>query len=257
MRMILSLKFRRVVLLAAMLMVWTSAPALAQFDDLKGRFAVHVNGGFQSGTDTVRRSFTFRAYGEDARFEESHETQNGGLFDVGGSLRVWEQLQVGASYSQFTKVDQTRLTGTVPNPVALNAPRTVDAQALSLAHEERTVHLYAAWVVPINEKLDVAILGGPSFLNLTQGVVTGVTISEVSGPPWPSVNVDRVSSGAFKKNGIGIHVGADVSYMLSPVIGLGGFVRFATGSVDLPSSDGEHPLAVGGLQTGGGVRLRF
>ena len=248
---------RRALFLTVVFAVASATPALAQRDDLKGRFSVHVNGGFQSGTDTVRRTFVFRAYGEDARFDENHETQTGNLLNLGGSLRVWEQLRVGASYSQLTKADSTQLTGTVPNPIAINAPRMIDQQTLSLAHEQRATHLYVAWVVPINDKLDVAVLGGPSFFSLTQGIVSGVSLREVSGPPWPQVASDGVTTGEFKKNGIGVHVGADVSYMVTPNFGLGGFLRFAQGSIDVPSLGGDRPLNVGGIQTGGGVRLRF
>ena len=247
----------RVLLMTVAWLVCLASPTAAQFELLKGRFAVHGNGGYQVGKDTVRRTFTFRAYGEDARFEESHETREGGLLDVGGSLRVWEQLRVGASYSQLTKSDSTTLTGSVPNPIAVNAARAIPPQELSLVHEQRATHLYAAWVVPILDKLDVAILGGPSFFNVRQGLVLGVEIAEVGGPPWPEVEVVGVTSGEFKKNGIGLHVGADVSYMVTPNFGLGGFVRFAQGSIDMPSSDGEQPLDVGGIQMGGGVRLRF
>ena len=238
-------------------LVCLASPASAQFDILEGRLWVHLNGGYQVGKDTVRRTFSFRAYGEDARFEESHQTKDGGLFDVGGSLRVWEQLRVGASYSQLTKSDSTRLTGSVPNPIAVNAARAIDPQDLALVHEQRATHLYAAWVVPVLDKLDVTIFGGPSFFNLRQGLVTGVEITEVGGPPWPQVEVAGVTLGEFKKNGVGLHVGADVSYMVTPNFGLGGFFRFAQGSIDMPSADGGQPLNVGGLQTGGGVRVRF
>lgn len=249
--------YRRALLLTAVFLMAGVAPALAQSDDLKGRFSLHANGGFQSGTDTARRTFVFRAYGEDARFDETHETQDGTLLDLGGSIQIWEQLRVGASYSQLTKADSTRLTGTVPHPTAINLPRTIDPQTLSMAHDEKATHLYVAWVVPINDKLDVAVLGGPSFFSLTQGIVTGVSIREVSGPPWPQVAVDGVTTGEFKKNAIGVHVGADVSYMVTPNFGLGGFLRFAQGSIDVPSLGDERPLNVGGIQAGGGVRVRF
>ena len=247
----------RVLLMIVASLFLLASPASAQFEALEGRLWVYGNGGYQVGEDTFRRTFTFRAYGEDARFEESHETKSGGLFDLGGSLLVWEQLRVGASYSQLSGSDSTRLTGSVPNPVAVNAARAIPPQDLSLAHEERATHVYAAWVVPITDKLDVAIFGGPSFFNLTQGVVTGVEINEVSGPPWPEVEVAGVTTGEFKKNSIGLHVGADVTYMITPTFGLGGFLRFAQGSIDMESAEGVQPLDVGGVQMGGGVRVRF
>ena len=54
----------------------------------------------------------------------------------------------------------------------------------------------------------------------------------------------------------GGHVGADVAYMVTSVFGLGGFVRFATGSVDIPIATAPVPVDVGGVQTGG-IRIRF
>ena len=247
----------RALLLTVVSSVCLASPTFAQFGSLKGRFSVHVNGGYQSGRDTVRRTFVYRAYGEDARFEENHQTEDEGLFDVGGSLQVWQQLRVVVSYSQLAKADATSLTGSVPHPIAGNAPREIAPQDLSLAHKERAIYVSAAWVVPILEQLDVAIFGGPSFFNLTQGIVTGVETSERDGPPWAQVVVGGVTSGEFKKNGTGIHVGADVSYMVTPTLGLGGFLRFTQGAIDVPSSGGAQPLNVGGLQTGVGIRARF
>jgi hypothetical protein len=46
----------------------------------------------------------------------------------------------------------------------------------------------------------------------------------------------------------------DVAYTLTPRYGVGGYVRYAGGTVDLPSMAGAH---VGGAQAGGGIRLRF
>ena len=135
---------RRILLLTLVSLVGLASPALAQFEVLKGRFAVHANGGYQSGRDTVRRTFSFRAYGEDARFEERHETKGSGLFDVGGSLRVWEELRVGASFSQLTKSDSTRLTGSVPNPIAVNAPRILSSCPCVMS-SARPICMWRGW----------------------------------------------------------------------------------------------------------------
>ena len=43
-----------------------------------------------------------------------------------------------------------------------------------------------------------------------------------------------------------------MTYMVTSVFGLGGFVRFATGSVDIPIATDPVPVDVGGVQTGGG-----
>ena len=45
--------------------------------------------------------------------------------------------------------------------------------------------------------------------------------------------------------------------MLAPFWGLGGFVQYAGGSIDLPLPSGQTSITVGGLQFGGGLRFRF
>jgi hypothetical protein len=59
--------------------------------------------------------------------------------------------------------------------------------------------------------------------------------------------------------GWGCHVGADVSWFFTGVVGVGGFGRYAPGTVDYadPFTDERRDLKVGGFQGGGGLRLRF
>lgn len=231
--------------------------AMGQGLGLSGRVLIHVNGGVQSGDQSFRRTLVFRAYGEDARFDEEHRSQGGGMLDVGGSVALWRQLSVGVSYTQLSNTDTTTINGRVPNPVTANAPRTIASQEVGLAHEERGTHLFVAWSVPIDDVLTLSLFAGPSFLNLTQGVVTGVEVAEVGGPPWSEVSVGEIATGEFKKNTVGAHAGVDVRYMLTPRLGVGGFVRFGSGSIDGASTGGDRPLNVGGLQGGGGLRFRF
>jgi hypothetical protein len=61
------------------------------------------------------------------------------------------------------------------------------------------------------------------------------------------------------RGGWGFHAGGDVSVFFSRVVGLDGFVRFNKGTIviDEPMSELLQDVKVGGLQTGGGLRLRF
>ena len=226
----------------------------------EGRFAVHANGGYQGGSDQTVDTFGFRAYGEDARFDASHDISGGGMFDVGASLLVWRELSVGASYTQLDGSNRVTVSGAVPHPIEFNNPRAITPQTLSLTHRERATHIFGAWRVPLQqvEKLDVSVFGGLSLFNVTQGVVTNVTAREAGGPPFVAVTVDQVQTGERWKNGVGGHVGVDVTYMVTDYVGVGFFARFTGGSVDLPSAGvGTVSLNLGGIQTGGGVRFRF
>ena len=179
--------------------------------------------------------------------------------DVGGFVLVREQLGVGATYSRLTKSGTSVLTGTVPHPILFGSDRSANVEVGMLRHSAQATHIHVSWriAIPAVEKLDLTVYGGPSLFNVTQGVVTGVVISEPSGPPFATVSIDQVTQDEHTRNGWGGHVGADVTYMWTTYVGLGGFARFAAGSVDVPSGGGESSVQVGGFQSGGGLRFRF
>ena len=233
-------------------------PAAAQ-SPLTGRLDLHVNFGYQVSSEELRERNEFQAYGETARVEAVHDIAGGQLFDGGGHVNVWRQLSVGASFSQTEGTDDTTLTGTVPHPLRRGADRTLDTDPRSLTHREKATHVHVGWLVPLPdiEKLDLRVMGGPTYFNLTQTAVGGVTISEAGGPPFEAVRVDGVVTGEVVKNGWGGHVAVDIRYLLSPNVGLGGFVRFAGGTIDVPVGDRAVTLSVGGLQAGGGLRVKF
>jgi hypothetical protein len=53
---------------------------------------------------------------------------------------------------------------------------------------------------------------------------------------------------------MGVNIGADVTYTITPRYGAGGFIRYAHGQVDLPT---VSDLGVGGVQIGFGLRVRL
>ena len=236
-----------------------AAPADAQMA-LSGRVQILANGAYQVSSEELRQTFSQRAYGEDATFEAVHDIKGGTMLDLGGSVLVWRELSIGAIYTELDQAGTVTLTGSVPHPILFNADRAITPQTLSQTHRERTTHIFASWRVPIPQLdgLDISVYGGPSYFNLTQGLIHDIAVAEAGGPPFSSVNVTEVQVAEQVVNGWGGHVGAEVTYMFSSVFGLGGFVRFSNGSIDVPSSDTETlTVTVGGVQTGGGIRLRF
>ena len=233
--------------------------ALTRWETYEGRFSVHLNGGYQAANEEFQQTIRQRAYGEDARFTATNTGGTGAFGDVGGLAQVWERVGLGATYSHMSKSWTTALTGTVPHPIEVDNDRSVRTESETLRHRERATHIHVSWRIPVSaiKKLDVMVYAGPSFFNLTQGVVTGAVISEPSGPPFASVNIDRITQKEHNRNGWGGHAGVDVTYMLTTYVGLGGSARFAGGSVDVPAEDGEYSLSVGGFQSGGGLRFRF
>lgn len=247
-------------IMAWVLAVVGAAPVYAQSATFKGRVNLQINAAWQASSEELRQTFSQRAYGENAMFEAVHDIKGGAMIDGGGSLRVWRELSVGAIYTELNQANSATVTGTVPHPILFNNDRAIDPQVRSLTHRERTTHIFAAWRVPVPqlEGLDVSIYGGPSYINLTQGMITDVGVAEAGGPPFSAVTVTDLPVAEFTRNGWGAHVGVDVAYMVTPIFGVGGFVRFSNGSLDLPTSGEETvSVTVGGVQTGGGIRLRF
>ena len=249
----------RLLLFVCSFVVAASASVSAQSGNLRGRVAVHVNAAFQASPDELRQALSFRAYSEDAQFQASHGFKRSVLVDAGGHIRVWRQLSVGASYTELNDSDSTVVTGTVPHPILFNSERSIAPETLSLTHRERATHIQVAWVFqpPNNERLNITVSGGPSYFNVTQVVVTDIRVSEAGGPPFAAVSVDQVSTADVTRNAWGTNIGADVAYMLTDYVGVGGFVRFSRATVDVSASGSGLSLDVGGVQAGGGLRFRF
>ena len=228
------------------------------FSWFAGRFDVHVHGASQGGSRRMTDSLGFRAYDEDARLESTHVIRGAGMIDVGGSLRLWRGLSIGASYGQLATSDRTTVTGTVPHPLRHGAFRDLPVQELSFSHRQRVTHAFLAWRFPIVGPVDASFFAGPSLYNVSQGVVSNVTVREAGGPPFETVRVDLVQTGEHTRNAVGGHVGLDVAYMPTRHVGVGFVVRYVTATVDLPGArTGRLFLPVGGAEVGAGFRFRF
>ena len=230
--------------------------AHAQLAALEGRVSIHVNGAYQTRSERFQGTLTFTAYEEQARFLGTHDIDGGGLFDAGASLRVWRRLAIGATYSQLSSRDVTGVAGSVPHPLLFDRLRDVSPQTVRLRHRERVTDIQVGWTVPLGDRFDLTLTGGPSVFNVTHGVVTGIDVTEI-GPPFTSVHVNDVASREWMANRVGVNIGADMAYMATARIGVGFFVRYAGASIDLPTAEGRVSLDVGGVRAGGGIRVRF
>ena len=247
-----------VAVVAAGLLLGHAAPATAQMpfgflEDL----AIQFNGALQLGGQEFGEPVTFTAYDEQTLFEGSHVRDRSALsFDVGASLRVWRRLALGATFTQFTHSDPTVVTGRVPHPFFTDQFRVAPVQLLQLEHRERMTHLQVLWTQPVWDRLDLTLSFGPSLVEVTQGVVTGLELSEVAAP-YTSIRVEAVTASEQVVNSVAGHLGVDATYMITPQIGAGFFLRYVVGSADIPTLDGDVSVDIGGVQTGAGIRVRF
>jgi hypothetical protein len=208
---------------------------------------VNISGGAQAGSHTLDAVESFEIYNELATVTSSQKAKGGGLFDIATGYRVWDNLALGVGYSFTSGSSAGTLSASIPDPVFRNRPRTVTGAGPDLSHAEHDIHLTGTWMWPIRPKIDVGLSFGPSIIIVKQEVPDTLTVTE----PGPAVSPGSIRN--VTKTTAGINVGADVSYMVNKRFGVGGLLRYVWGSTNIDDAD----LTVGGLQVGGGIRIRF
>jgi len=244
--------------LAAGLVVVFALTAEAQSWTDRGYF--HVTVGGQPGEQTFTDSTTFTAYGESGATAAGHVIGGGTLVDVSAGARVWKNLGIGLGYSSISNKNDATVSVRVPSPIVFGQFREASATAPDMKHTESAVHLQFVWMLPLTNKFQVMFMVGPTFFTVKQEVAS-VQPSDIQDvPPYTSVSIQTVTITEYKDSPVGINVGVDGTYMITRMIGVGAFVRYAGGSLDLPVPAGvtrDGDLSAGGTQAGGGIRLRF
>jgi hypothetical protein len=179
----------------------------------------------------------------------------GGLaVDVSGSYLVWKNLAVGVGLTLFSASTTAAIDAQVPHPFFFNQPRAVTGE-FDGDRSETAVHIQARWLVPVNNKMLVTIFGGPSFFLVEQDIVSDLEYSE--SYPFDTATFTRAIAASQSESGVGVNIGGDVAYFFTPNVGVGGTVQYSGATVEMTLPSGTADVNAGGLQVGGGLRLRF
>lgn len=238
-------------------------PAMEDDDDHSSRFFFSVNMGGQSKEQSFSDSSTFRIYNETGAVATAHTFGGGTLFDISAGVNVWKQFGIGIAYSTVRNVNDASLSVRVPHPVLFGQSRTATATAADLEHSENAVHLQFLWTIPLTSKFLITAGGGPSFFTVRQTVATIAAPQDIVDPaPFNNLSIRTVSLTDVKDSPVGFNIGADATYLIVSIkgigIGVGGFARFTSASLDLPTdATGDATLKAGGPQGGVGLRVRF
>jgi hypothetical protein len=231
--------------------------AAAQPQPFDGKLLIGVNVGIQVGDNDISRQSTFDLYDEQAVVDVNQTINNGAFFEVGGAMKWRGRLGFGVAYSFLSNKGEGTISGQLPHPQFFDQPRSFNASADDLAHTEQAVHIQAVWFIPFTTKVDFAVSAGPSIFNVKQELLRSVTFSEIP-PAFTSVTIDSVDVVELRDSGWGFNLGLDMTYALTPRIGVGGLVRYTYGNVEFNLSESQTAdVTAGGFQIGGGVRLKF
>ena len=246
----------RLAALIAVTVVLTIGNAHAQ--EWTGNGFISISGGGQFGDRQFEANLSVPEFDEVAEYETDHALSGGGILDVGGGLRVWRSLAFGVGFSVLQNTDDVVGSGTVPNPLFFDRPRAVTYSESGLKHREVGIHFSAVYVIPLSERMMVSIFGGPTIFRVRQDLVSAVELGpELDAPLFENVSVSSVTTSSANETSVGGHIGFDGTFLLNDQLGVGGFFRFAGGSVDLPIGNAMTSVDVGGAQLGGGLRLFF
>jgi hypothetical protein len=239
---------KKVTLLVTMLAIWAlgAGSARAQ-DEIVPKGFINIDAGAQPQRQTITATNSFPLYDETTTITVSQRIRNGGVFDVSGGVRIGYNLTAGAGYSAFGRAGTGVVSASIPSPRAFDSPLLVTRDAANLDHSERAIHGRITWFVPMTDKIDVSVSGGPSFIHVAQGLATGVDVA----PGTQSISLGTATQSG---NTFGINAGIDGNMMFVPGFGAGVWIRYSYGKLDLPDVKG---LRVGGIQGGIGFRARF
>ena len=223
------------------------------------RIYLNIGFGVESGSSVATDSRPYTLYDEQATITTNTNWTSGSIFGGGLDVRVVKNLTIGFSYHQETNTADAAVTGSIPHPLFFNRARNLSITAGGLQRRENATHLSLGWIVPISNKLDVLVSGGPSFFRLQQNVVAEVIIAERGGNFSEIVAAPTVVE--QKRSVMGYNAGADVTYIFwqndSVRIGAGGFVRYASATTDVRLLVSDVETKIGGVQFGFGGRIRF
>jgi hypothetical protein len=243
------LKILNAACLSLALSALVAAPAQAQMMTWTDQGFVNVTVGGQAGSRTLGSESTFDLYGEQGRLSTTQEVGGGGLFDISAGYKVWRNLAIGLGYSRTGSDSDAAIAASVPDLNVFDAPRAVTGTASGTDHSESTIYITGTWMMPVTDKIDVGLSFGPAIFNVGQDVPSAITVTE------PSAAISETTVSRFDETTMGISLGVDVTYLVTPRYGAGVLLRYTRGSVDIEGANDS--LTVGGFQIGAGLRVRF
>jgi hypothetical protein len=222
--------------------------AAAQSTDPK--LFVNASVGVQVHTHSIGTGGSQSIYDETATFASSQEISGGPLVDFGAAYQITPMVAAGVSVSSTSDTETAAITASVPSPIFYNQFATITSEQGSLHRRETAVHVQVKLTIPtgamLPEGAKLALVVGPSFIHLSQDLISAISISGTQGVEGTVENQTG--------SGVGLNGGFELRIPVSGVVGVGGFVRYAGGKVDLPSVTG---MKVGGFQAAGSVILGF
>jgi len=224
--------------------------------DVSPKVFLAVNGSYQGSSSDFSDGAAFQANAEEGRFDTNYAVKSGRAFDIAGGVKLSNAFGVGVSVSRLSRSTPAHFAGTIPHPFFFGHSRAVASDVVGLRRQELAVHAQARSTMPVGKRLEVTVFGGPSFFTVKQDAVTDFTYTERY--PYDEATFTGTTTSVEKGSKIGVNGGADIAFFFTPQIGIGFTTLLSKATVSITSGgSGNTDVKAGGLQSGGGLRLRF
>jgi len=230
---------------AATMLCAAGAAAQSIGPQTSGFASVSIGGQLQT------RSFggvtTFTDFNAPGTITSAQAVGRGVVWDVTGGRRVTDHIGVAVGVWGARTQGDAAITAAIPDPIFVGLTNQASTTITDLTQTTLGINLQVVWLTSLSDRAAVAFFLGPSFVHVSQDVGT---LSVPANSQTATAVVSTQSANSLKAGS----AGADLSYWLNDRYGIGVFARYAGGEVDLPSAP---KLKVGGVQAGGGLRIRF
>ena len=216
---------------------------------------IAIGGGVQAAGSALSDTFTFETNAETGSASVDYGTKPGPMFDVAVGWRFWKSGGFAVGLSRTSSSDSAEVAAEIPHPFFDDSDRHVEGEADDIGRTEIGAHVQVFWLRE-HRKWRTRVLGGLTYFNVEQDVVTSVTVIETY--PYDVAEFEGVKTARGSGSGLGFNAGIDVAWMQTPQFGWGVAVRYTRGKVDLNVSEGRNVSTdAGGAQAVAGVRIAF
>lgn len=241
---------RRALVLVVAVLLCTSR-AEAQWN---GFF--HVNGGAQTADRVVTSTLEQDLYGETASYEATMTSPGGTLVDAWAGVRLWGNVGLALGGTVLNARGEIGLEGSIPSPLFRNRHRAASFERKALNHQQVGIHLPLVYVLPVSERVHVAVSAGPSWYRLRHDALQAVDPGPEAAP-FTQISIAGFTTTEAEGSGFGYNAGVDATYLLYRWVGVGLYLRYTGGRVEVAMPGGPQKVDVGGAQAGAGLRFQF
>jgi hypothetical protein len=227
------------------------------------RAFITIDVSFQASNNDFSESLSFAdalRKTENVTFVARYASTRGALLDLGGGIRLANNLGGGVTVSWFQRSGAGTFDLMVPNPITADKPLGVAGSISALNRNELGVHIEALYGLRLGRRAHVMLAAGPSVFNTKQDLVRSIEFDRLPG--FTGLEFDEALITEVTRTVVGFNLGARITWMLASHLGVGTVARYSRATLTLdPGSESGVSRAIkrqaGGVHFGGGIRLLF